>query len=216
MLLLAVLSIALNVIGPLVLGAATDLIFAGVIGRQLPPGVSAEEAAAAARAAGNDAIANVIIAQGVLPGPGHRLRRAEHGAAGRDRALRRRVDLRLAAGLPAQRHRPAHRSSGCAATSRRSCNRLPLRYFDGQQRGEVLSRVTNDIDNVAQSLQQTMSQLLTSLLTVVGVLVMMVVVSPLLALVALVSVPLSLWLTKVDHQAVAARSSWRSGATPGS
>ena len=54
-------------------------------------------------------------------------------------------------------------------------NRLPLSYFDRQPRGELLSRVTNDIDNIAQTLQQTLSQLLTSLLTVVGVLVMMFV-----------------------------------------
>jgi ATP-binding cassette subfamily B protein len=81
-------------------------------------------------------------------------------------------------------------------------NRLPLRYFDGQQRGEVLSRVTNDIDNVSQSLQQTMSQLLTSVLTVFGVLAMMFVVSPLLSLIALITIPVSLWLT----QAIAKRS----------
>jgi ATP-binding cassette subfamily B protein len=74
-------------------------------------------------------------------------------------------------------------------------HRLPLRYFDQQPRGELLSRVTNDIDNVSQTLQQTMSQLLTSLLTLVGVLVMMVVISPLLALVALVSIPLSVVVT---------------------
>ncbi len=54
-------------------------------------------------------------------------------------------------------------------------NRLPLPYFDRQPRGELLSRVTNDIDNISQSLQQTLSQLLTSLLTVVGVLTMMFV-----------------------------------------
>ncbi len=75
-------------------------------------------------------------------------------------------------------------------------NRLPLPYFDGQPRGELLSRVTNDIDNVAQTLQQTLSQLLTSLLTVVGVLVMMFVISPLLAVIALVTVPLSVLVTQ--------------------
>jgi ATP-binding cassette subfamily B multidrug efflux pump len=74
-------------------------------------------------------------------------------------------------------------------------HRLPLRYFDQQPRGELLSRVTNDIDNVSQTLQQTMSQLLTSLLTLVGVLGMMIVISPLLALVALVSIPLSIFVT---------------------
>ena len=74
-------------------------------------------------------------------------------------------------------------------------NRLPLRYLDKHQRGEVLSRVTNDIDNISQTLQQTLSQTLTSLLTVVGVLVMMVIISPLLAIVALIAVPLSLVVT---------------------
>ncbi|WP_439331860.1 ABC transporter ATP-binding protein [Nocardioides flavescens] len=75
-------------------------------------------------------------------------------------------------------------------------NALPLEYFDRQPRGELMSRVTNDIDNVSQSLQQTMSQLLTSVLTVVAVLAMMVSISPLLALIALVSVPLAMLLTQ--------------------
>ena len=71
-------------------------------------------------------------------------------------------------------------------------NRLPLRYFDRQPRGELLSRVTNDIDNVSQSLQQTMSQMLNSLLTVVFVVGMMFYISPTLALIALVTIPLTM------------------------
>ncbi|PSL57166.1 ATP-binding cassette subfamily B protein [Saccharothrix carnea] len=74
-------------------------------------------------------------------------------------------------------------------------HRLPLRYFDGQPRGELLSRVTNDIDNVSTTLQQTLSQLLTSLLTVVGVLVMMLTISPLLTLIALLLIPISVVAT---------------------
>jgi ATP-binding cassette subfamily B multidrug efflux pump len=74
-------------------------------------------------------------------------------------------------------------------------NALPLEYFDKQPRGELLSRATNDIDNVSQTLQQTMSQLFTALLTVLAVLSMMVFISPLLALIALVSVPASMWVT---------------------
>ena len=74
-------------------------------------------------------------------------------------------------------------------------NRLPLQYFDGQPRGELLSRVTNDIDNVAQSLQQTLSQLLTSLLTVVAMIAMMLYISPMLALIALVTIPVSMVVT---------------------
>jgi ATP-binding cassette subfamily B protein len=68
---------------------------------------------------------------------------------------------------------------------------LPLSYIDRQARGDLLSRVTNDIDNISQSLQQSLSQLLTSLLTMVGVLIMMFTVSWVLALVALVVVPAS-------------------------
>ena len=70
--------------------------------------------------------------------------------------------------------------------------RLPLSYFDRQPRGEILSRVTNDIDNLAQSLQQTLSQVVTSLLTIVGVLAVMFWISWLLALIALVTVPASI------------------------
>src|ERR1019366_6379223 len=73
--------------------------------------------------------------------------------------------------------------------------RMPLSYFDSTPRGELLSRVTNDIDNIAQSLQQTMSQLLTSLLTVIGVIAMMIYVSPLLSVVALITVPVSAVIT---------------------
>ncbi len=75
-------------------------------------------------------------------------------------------------------------------------NRLPLSYIDRQPRGDLLSRVTNDIDNLAQSLQQTMSQILTSLLTLIGVTVMMFVISPLLAVVALITVPASVLVMK--------------------
>jgi len=81
-------------------------------------------------------------------------------------------------------------------------HRLPLSYFDGRQRGELLSRVTNDIDNVQSSVSMTISQLLTSLLTVVAVLAMMVSISPLLALITLLTVPLSLLATR----AIASRS----------
>jgi ATP-binding cassette subfamily B protein len=74
--------------------------------------------------------------------------------------------------------------------------RLPLSYVDGQPRGDLLSRVTNDIDNIAQSMQQTLSQLLTSLLTLVGVLTMMFVISPILAFVAALTIPASLLIIR--------------------
>ena len=73
--------------------------------------------------------------------------------------------------------------------------RLPLAYFDRQSRGDILSRVTNDIDNISQTLQQSLTQLITSVLTVIGVLIMMLTISPLLALISLLAVPASLVVT---------------------
>ncbi|GAA0901480.1 ABC transporter ATP-binding protein [Pseudonocardia zijingensis] len=192
---LGVLSVALSSIGPFVLGRATDVIFAGVIGRQLEPGASVEEAAARARAEGDDTYANVIEGAGVVPGQG-----IDFGLLAQ--VLAAVVVIYVASSLFAWLQ--GYLLNGVVQRTifalRRDVedkiNRLPLRYLDRQPRGELLSRVTNDIDNVSQSLQQTLSQLLTSLLTVVGVVLMMLVISPLLALVALVSIPLSLLLTR--------------------
>ncbi|WP_414709320.1 ABC transporter ATP-binding protein [Pseudonocardia sp.] len=192
---LAVLSVALSSVGPLVLGRATDVIFAGVIGQRLEPGASVAEVAAAERAAGNDAYANVLEGAGVVPGRGVDFTLLVQ-------VLVAVMVIYVAASLFA--YLQGYLLNGVVQRTifalRRDVedkiNRLPLSYFDGQPRGELLSRVTNDIDNVSQSLQQTMSQLLTSLLTIVGVLVAMLVISPLLALVAIVSVPLSLLVSR--------------------
>jgi ATP-binding cassette subfamily B multidrug efflux pump len=198
---LGVLSVALSSVGPLVLGHATDVIFAGVLGRQLDPGTSTEAAAAAAREAGNDTYANVIEGAGVVPGHG-----IDFGLLGM--VLLGVVVIYVASSLFSWLQ--GYLLNGVVQRTifdlRRDVedkiNRLPLRYFDRQPRGELLSRVTNDIDNISQSLQQTLSQLLTSLLTIVGVLLVMLLISPLLALVAIVSIPLSLLLSR----AIMARS----------
>ncbi|WP_319459132.1 ABC transporter ATP-binding protein [Micromonospora sp. RTP1Z1] len=201
---LAVTSIGLSVIGPKLLGHATDLIFSGVIGRQLPVGTSTEQATAAARAAGNDNFADMLARMDVVPGAG-----IDFTALGRVLALA--LALYLVASLlmwwqgwllngVVQRTVLRLR-----AEVEEKLHRLPLPYFDRQPRGELLSRVTNDIDNISQTLSQTLSQLLTSLLTVVGVLAMMFWISPLLALVALVAVPLSVLVT----QRIAKRSQRR-------
>ena len=73
-------------------------------------------------------------------------------------------------------------------------NRMPLRYFDGQTHGEVLSRVTNDVDTLSQSLNQSLTQLITSVTTVIGVLIMMFSISWLMTVVALLILPLSMIL----------------------
>ena len=92
-------------------------------------------------------------------------------------------------------------------------NALPLSYIDKQSRGDLLSRVTNDIDNVAQSLQQTLSQMLTSVLLLIGCAIMMFTISPLLAVVALTTVPVSVFGMRAVAAPRLARSSSRSGST---
>jgi ATP-binding cassette subfamily B protein len=73
--------------------------------------------------------------------------------------------------------------------------RLPLKFFDSRTHGEILSRVTNDVDNIASTLQQSITQLITSAITIVGVIIMMLIISPLMTLIALVTLPVSLLLT---------------------
>jgi ATP-binding cassette, subfamily B, multidrug efflux pump len=191
---LSVSSVVLGVFGPRLLGRATNLIFDGLLGRRLPEGLTKDQAVAAARAAGNDKLAALYAKSGLVPGHG-----IDFDALGRLLALV--MALYLASSLcswlqgfllagAVQRTMFRLREEVEA-----KLNRLPLAYFDGQPRGEVLSRVTNDIDNVTQTLQQSMSQMLVSLLTVLAVLTMMVVISPLLAIIALVSVPASVLLT---------------------
>ena len=193
---LGVISVALSVIGPKLLGDATDLIFAGVVGKQLPAGISKDQAIAEARARGNGRFADLLSGTDAVPGSG-----IDFAALGRVLLLVLLLYVTASIFMWAQGYlvagvvqRTVYR---LRADVEAKLNRLPLSYFDKQPRGEILSRVTNDIDNLGQSLQQTMSQLLTSLLTVIGVLTVMVVISPLLALVALVAVPFSLLVTRM-------------------
>jgi ATP-binding cassette subfamily B multidrug efflux pump len=74
-------------------------------------------------------------------------------------------------------------------------DRLPLKYFDQRTHGEILSRVTNDMDNIATTLQQSLTQLITSVVTVIGILIMMLTISPLMTIIALVSLPVSISIT---------------------
>jgi ATP-binding cassette subfamily B protein len=74
-------------------------------------------------------------------------------------------------------------------------DRLPLKYFDARTHGEILSRVTNDMDNIATTLQQSLTQLITSLVTVIGVLVMMLSISPVMTLIAVVTLPVCAAIT---------------------
>ncbi|MET0757756.1 MAG: ABC transporter ATP-binding protein [Mycobacterium sp.] len=194
--LLGIGGIAIGVIGPRILGHATDLLFNGVIGRQLPAGLTKEQSIEAARARGDNTFADLLSGMNVVPGQG-----VDFGAIGRTLLLA--LGLYLIAALlvwlqarilnvTVQRTMMALRSD-----VEDKLHRMPLSYFDSRQRGELLSRVTNDIDNIATSLSITISQLLTSVLTVFAVLVMMLTISPLLTLLTVLTVPLSLWVTRV-------------------
>ena len=191
---LGVTSVVFAVTAPRVLGNATDVIFSGAIGRQLPPGRTAEQVIAATRAAGHANLADLMARMHIVPGQGIDLRAlgalltwalALYAASSLFQWLQGFVLTDIVQGTVFR----------LRSDVQEKVHRLPLQYFDRQPRGELLSRVTNDIDNLAQSLQQTMSQMLTSVLTIIGVLAMMLWISPLLALIALVTVPVSVVVT---------------------
>ncbi|MBX7551586.1 ABC transporter ATP-binding protein [Streptomyces sp. NPDC004232] len=190
LLLCTVVSVALSVIGPKILGRATDLVFSGIIGRQMPAGVTKQQVLDQMRAHGQGAVADMLGSTAFTPGKG-----IDFGAVGDVLLLA--LGTFMASGLlMAVATRLVNRTVNLTMLRLREqvqtkLSRLPLSYFDKRQRGEVLSRATNDIDNIGQTLQQSMGQLINSLLTIVGVLVMMFWVSWILALVALVTVPLS-------------------------
>ncbi|MEU9051671.1 ABC transporter ATP-binding protein [Streptomyces sp. NPDC048384] len=185
-----VVSVGLSVAGPKILGAATDLVFAGIVGRQFESGMSKEQALAAMRERGDNQIADMLRSTDFTPGQG-----IDFGAVGN--VLLFALAVFLVAGLlMAVATRLVNRAVNRTMYRMREdvqtkLSRLPLSYFDKSRRGEVLSRATNDIDNIGQTLQQSMGQLINSVLTIIGVLAMMFWVSWLLALVALVTVPLS-------------------------
>jgi ATP-binding cassette subfamily B protein len=191
---LAIASVGFSVIGPKLLGDATNLIFAGFISKSLPTGATKAEVIDGLRASGQGQQADLLSSLNLTPGVGIDFA-----------ALARILVLVLALYVLASLFSLAqgYLLNGIVqrtvfrlrADVEDKINRLPLAYFDGKQRGELLSRVTNDIDNVSQSLQQTLSQLLSSLFTVVGVLVMMFITSWLLAFIALVTIPLTLLIT---------------------
>ncbi|MEQ8438072.1 MAG: ABC transporter ATP-binding protein [Ilumatobacter fluminis] len=157
---LTVISVACVVVGPRLLGEATDIIVSGALAGDIDTGRLADQlilVGAIYVASWVFGYAQGYIVAGSIQRSMYRLREA--------------VENKL--------------------------HSLPISYIDRQERGDLLSRVTNDIDNLAQSLQQTTSQIVTSLLTLIGVTVMMFTISPLLAVIALVTVPTSVWLMKV-------------------
>jgi ATP-binding cassette, subfamily B, multidrug efflux pump len=192
--LLAILSVTCAVAGPKILGTATDIIFDGVVGQQIPEGLTQQQAVDALRASGQtqqaDLLASLTVTDGV------------------DFEALRDVLLLVAAVYIASSVFAWGQAFIMAGVSQRTVyrmrrdvdlklSRLPLRYYDSHPRGDTLSRVTNDIDNIANSLQQTLTQLITALCTIIGVLAVMFWISPLLAIISLLTVPLSIVVTMV-------------------
>ncbi|MDQ0632395.1 ATP-binding cassette subfamily B multidrug efflux pump [Arthrobacter pascens] len=191
---MAVAGVTLQVIGPRLLGEGTNLIFSGVVSKQLPAGVTKAELIAQLRAAGENQKADMLGPMALTPGTG-----IDFAALASVLTWALVLYVLASAFMWVQAYvlngvvqRTVY---GLREEIEGKINRLPLRYFDSIQRGELLSRVTNDVDNISQSLQQSISQAVTSVLSVLGVLVMMFILSPTLALIALVTIPLTLGIT---------------------
>ena len=193
---LSVVSVTLSVLGPKLLGEATNIIFSGIISKTLPTGVTQQQVIDQLRASGDNQKADFISGMTLTPGQGIDFSALQMvlGIVLLIYVLASVFSWLSSYLLNGIVQRTVYR---LRADVEAKVNVLPLRYFDGMQRGELLSRVTNDVDNIGQSMQQTLSQVITSLLTVVGVLVMMFIISPVLALIALITIPLTLGITAV-------------------
>ncbi|KQQ93742.1 multidrug ABC transporter ATP-binding protein [Leifsonia sp. Leaf325] len=187
--LLGAIGVLLTVAAPKVLGEATNIIFEGVVSAQLPAGVTQDQVVEGLRADGQTDQANMIAAMNITPGEGVDFVRLSQ-------VLMFALALYLVASVLSWVQgfviniimmRTMYRLRESVEAK---INRLPLSYFDKVQRGELISRVTNDIDNITQTMQQSLSTVITSVLTVVGVLIMMFSISWQLSIVALVSLPL--------------------------
>ncbi|WP_425559392.1 ABC transporter ATP-binding protein [Catenulispora yoronensis] len=193
--LLAALGVAMTVWGPKLLGKATDLIFAGVIGRQAkarPDGTypTKQELIDHLQASGQGRMADLLKSVDFTPGVG-----VDFTAVGHVLLLLTGIYILVFLCMMGQSRLVivvVNRSMARLRTDiEAKLARLPLSYFDKQPRGEVLSRATNDVDNLAQSLQQSLAQVVMQVFTLIGVTAFMFWTSWLLGLIAVATVPLS-------------------------
>jgi ATP-binding cassette subfamily B multidrug efflux pump len=191
---LGTVSVFLAVLGPKLLGNATNVIFSGVVSAQIPAGTSQAEAVAGLQASGQDQQAAMVASMTLNPGNG-----VDFTELARIVALTAVVYFISSLLSWAQNYLMAGVTQRTMFRLRedvdRKLGRMPLSYFDATPRGDLLSRVTNDIDNISTTLQQTLTQLVTAVLTVIGVLAMMVWISPLLAVISIMTIPLSFIVT---------------------
>lgn len=187
-------SVVIGSFGPKILGRATNYVFYGFLGHRMPAGVSKSQAIAGLRAKGENRLADMLQKSSVIPGKGIDFHAVYH-------VLILAIGLYLISSIFMwiQGYLMAGITQRTVFRLRRlaeeKLGRLPLSYFDTQSRGDLLSRVTNDIDNISNSLQQGLSNILNSLLTIISVLVMMVWISPELAVVSLIAIPLSMFVS---------------------
>lgn len=191
-LLATAVAVVLSVAAPKLLGNGTNLIFEGVIGRMIAQAPSKEAAVAALEQQGNGKLATMLASMDVTPGQG-----IDFSALGRvlievGAIYIAAAVLQFIAGL-LLRH--VIQATGWRMRDRiqRKIEDLPLSYLDQNSRGDLMSRVSNDVDNVTQVMNQTLNQFFQSVLTLVGILVMMLTLSWQLTLLAMVVIPLGAW-----------------------
>jgi ATP-binding cassette, subfamily B, multidrug efflux pump len=193
--LLSIISVACTIAGPKILAQASNLIVSGVVSQKLPAGVTQQQAVDMLRSSGQTNQADMLAGMShIVPGQG-----IDFAAVGKVLLIVAAIYLLSAlfgwlggytmAGVVARTIYSLRKDIDLKLA------RLPLKYFDGHARGDILSRVTNDIDNIQQTMQQTLSQIITSILTLIGVLAMMFWISPLLAVICLITVPISVVIT---------------------
>ena len=191
---LIITAVSLSSLGPKILGDATNQIFYGFLGRKFPAGLSKAQVVAGLRAKGQNTLADVVAKSGAIPGKGINFIAVEH-------LIFLAISLYLVSSffLWLQQYLMAGVTQKTVFRLRRlaeeKIGRLPLSYFDTASRGDLLSRVTNDVDNISTTMQQGLSQILNSIVTVISILIMMLWISPLLAVVSLVAIPLSMFVS---------------------
>jgi ATP-binding cassette subfamily B protein len=193
---LAIVGVILTVSGPKIMASATDQLFNGLIGRMLgqymPAGTTQAQAEAILRTQGQGQVADMLSGMHVSVG-------VDFGAVGQILILLVGIYLISAAFQWLSYYIMAGVSQRTVYRLRqevdRKLGRLPLKYFDSHPHGDILSRVTNDIDNIANTLQQSLMQIITSIFTIIGVLFMMLTISPLLAVISVLVLPIAMVVT---------------------
>ena len=194
LLIFGIIGVVLAVSGPKILGHATDLIFEGFFSSRFPEGATKQQIVEQFRADGQEQMASMLESMNLVPGTG-----IDMSALGLVLGLVTLLYLMSSLFTWIQGVLATVVVQRMVADLRNEVedqlNHVPLSYLDGQERGEIMSRTTNDLDNLAQSLQQTLSQMIRSILTVIGTIAMMVLISPVLSLIAFITIPVAIVMT---------------------